>query len=81
MKFRFEGVVRQWDTYGDRVAKKTPVTFIAANEKEALTKARAAFGATYDSFRKFWSHDLLVESVREVEPVPTPITPEGGGDL
>lgn len=64
--FKFEGVVRNWNRYGDQVVSKTPMTVTANNKAEAVKKAREAFGATYDTFRKFWSCDFVVTSVSEV---------------
>ena len=66
------GPVYEWkitvlgcDTYG-KVAYRTPATIFAPTKTEVTAKVRAAFGATYDDFRKFWSHDWTLISVREV---------------
>jgi hypothetical protein len=52
--------------YGDRVVDRTPMVVLAADRAEVTAKVRAAFGATYDGFRKFWSHDWTLTEVREV---------------
>jgi hypothetical protein len=57
--------VQQLNHYGDRVEQRTPMVVTAANRSEVTTKVRAAFGATYDDFRKFWSHNWTLREVRE----------------
>ena len=52
--------------YGDRIEARTPMVVLAANRNEVTEKVRAAFGATYDDFRKFWSHGWELAEVREV---------------
>ena len=79
MRFRFEGTVKRLDTYGERFVSSTPTSIIAATLDEATEKARLAFGATYDGFRKFWSHRFFVESVTEVE-VAAPVSVRSDGD-
>lgn len=64
--FEFTCTVRRRDMYGDRYVSTTPSTVLAKNIGEATEKAREAFGATYDDFRKFWSHDVLIDSVKEI---------------
>jgi hypothetical protein len=64
--YRWQVTVRQWNTYGDRVVSRTPMTVIAASKSDVTTKVRAAFEVTYDSFRKFWSHDWALISVDDV---------------
>ena len=64
--FEWNIEVRRRNTYGDRIESRTPTVIIAANKVEVTNKVRAAFGATYDDFRKFWSHDWTLNSVREV---------------
>ena len=63
--FRWDIVVRRWDTYGNRILSTTPMTILASTRDEMIDKARTAFSASYDSFRKFWSHDVLLNSVDE----------------
>lgn len=64
-RYRFEGTVRKWNHYGDKVVARTPASILASTDVEAQEKARVMFGATYDDFRKFWSHDFTVERVTE----------------
>ena len=64
-QYRWDVTVRRWDTYGDRVESKTPATVVASTKSEMVDKARVMVGATYDSFRKFWSHDVIVNRVDE----------------
>lgn len=58
--------VRRLNLYGDRIEQRTPAVILAADRAEVTTKVRVAFGATYDNFRKFWSHTWALESMREV---------------
>ena len=58
--------VQRFNHYGDRVEQRTPTVIVAANRDEVTSKVRAAFGATYDDFRKFWSHGWSLREVREV---------------
>lgn len=60
--------VRRLNTYGDRVESRTPAKIRAATKAEVTTKVRAMFDATYDNFRKFWSHTWALNSVTEVAP-------------
>jgi 3-oxoacyl-[acyl-carrier-protein] synthase III len=64
--------------YGDRVVKEYAVSIVAATMDEAIQKTRAMAGATYDDFRRFWSHDLRVNSIEEVEEPPqiVPASPD-----
>jgi len=66
VKFRFVVEVVEYNTYGDRVVKTTPSSFIAKDKNEVTEKVRAAFNATYDDFRRFWSHGWRLVSVEEV---------------
>lgn len=52
--------------YGDKVVATTPAVVIAPTMQAATDKARAAFGATWDGFRKIWSHGVRIKSMREV---------------
>lgn len=58
--------VRKRDQYGTSIASTTPAIVLAATRSEVTEKVRAAFEATYDDFRKFWSHDWTLQEVREV---------------
>ena len=58
--------VQRMNHYGDRVESRTPAVILAATRGEVTEKVRAAFGATYDSFRRFWSHRWVLREVREV---------------
>ncbi len=60
--------VRRLNHYGDRIEERTPMVVVAATRYEITAKVRAAFGATYDDFRRFWSHDWTLREVREVTP-------------
>ena len=71
--FEYTGVVRRWNSYGDKVDARIPTVILASTKSEAREKARIAFDATYDHFRNFWSHDFAVQSVREV---PAPVHSE-----
>jgi hypothetical protein len=65
-RYRWNVTVRRFDLYGTRVEQRTPVAVIASDKDEVTTKVRAMFNATYDSFRKFWSHDWVLRDVEEV---------------
>lgn len=65
MTFRFEIEVLKYNTYGDKVAVRTPMSVLAEDKNEVTEKVRAAFNATYDSFRNFWSHSWVLNSVNE----------------
>ena len=70
-QYRFNGELLKYNTYGDRVERKYSVSILASTMSEAVDKARAMANATYDDFRKFWSHGLRVDSIVEVvEQVP-----------
>ena len=58
--------VRRLNTYGDQVVSSSPTVILAATRSEVTTKVRAAYEATYDDFRKFWSHDWTLTEMREV---------------
>jgi len=58
--------VSQLNFYGDRTISVTPTMIIASTKAEVTEKVRAAFGATYDDFRKFWSHTWALREVREL---------------
>jgi len=64
-QYRWQIIVRRWDTYGEHVLSETPMTVFAANKAEVTTKVCDAFNASFDTFRKFWSHDWLLERVDE----------------
>lgn len=68
-RYRFDGTVKRLDTYGERFTTSTHTSIIAATLDEATEKARVAFGANYDTFRRFWSHRFFVDTVTEVGPV------------
>lgn len=63
--YRWEIGVRQLDHYGEKFISETPMSVTAATKSEVTEKVRVAFGATYDSFRKFWSHTWVLKSVAE----------------
>lgn len=65
-RYEFTCTVRRRDTYGREYVTSTPASVFAKTIDEATTKLRDAFGAKYDDFRKFWSHSVLIESVKEV---------------
>jgi len=77
--YRWDVTVRNWDRYGDKVVSKFSASILAANRSEVTEKVRTMFGATYDDFRKFWSHDAVINSVCE-QPLPSP-QPVGNPDL
>lgn len=57
----------QWmNTYNTRVEGRTPAKILAADRAEVTAKVRSMFNATYDDFRKFWSHTWALNSVTEV---------------
>ena len=64
--FEWDIEVRRLNTYGDRIETRTPAVILAADKVEVTQKVRVMFGATYDDFRKFWSHTWTLNSVREV---------------
>ena len=68
--FEWDVNVRRKNTYGDKIVSTTQMTVLAATKSEVTAKVRAAFEAKYDDFRKFWSHDWTLNSVREVHPLP-----------
>ncbi|WP_223693811.1 hypothetical protein [Leifsonia poae] len=68
--FRFELTVQKLNVYGDRVDSTSAASILADNLSEAVTKGRVAHSATYDDFRKFWSHSFSLVSVTEADPMP-----------
>lgn len=68
-------LVTKYDYYGERIVSRTPARVRAATRSELTEKVRAAFEATYDDFRKFWSHGWELKDVTEVEP-PREVTAE-----
>jgi len=68
-EYRWQIVVRRLNHYGDKIVVEIPMTLLAANKAEVTTKVREAFEATYDDFRKFWSHTWHLVRVDE-EPTP-----------
>lgn len=71
--FRFEFDAHRMDTYGERSVAKFPLSLLAENQDAAVEKARAAFCASYDGFRKKWSHTFVLLSVSEPEPASAPV--------
>lgn len=67
--FRFEIDVLAYDRSGDRVTSRTPTTILAKDKAEVDEKVRVVFNATYDDFRKFWSHRWVLRAVNEVTSV------------
>lgn len=65
--YRWNITVVWLNTYGDKIEERTPATILAADRDEVTRKVRAMFNATYDDFRKFWSHGWKLESVEEVD--------------
>lgn len=65
--FRWEGTVHVLNTYGDQVVSKMKISIIAPTIQEATVRGRAAMGATFDDFRKFWSHKLTFERAVAIE--------------
>ena len=63
--FRWEIEVLEYNTYGDRIVKRTPMSLLADTKTGVTEKVRAAFEAKYDDFRKFWSHGWALVSVSE----------------
>ena len=59
--------VRRRNHYGDRIESRIPAKVLASTKAEVTTKVRAMFNATYDDFRKFWSHTWALNSVKEVQ--------------
>ena len=59
--------VQRLDNYGQRVEERTPAKVLASTRAEVTGKVRTMFGATYDDFRKFWSHTWALNSVQEVQ--------------
>lgn len=76
--FKFEIEVLKYNLYGDHVESRTPASILANDRAEVTEKVRAVFNATYDDFRKFWSHNWRLFGVTEVADAPsTPEQPEG----
>lgn len=65
----FEIIVHRYNEYGDRVVEQTPASVVANDLEDVQAKVRAIFAASYDDFRKFWSHTYTLVSVTE-SPVP-----------
>ena len=63
--FRWEIEVLEYNTYGDKIVKRTPMSVLAPTKTGVTEKVRAAFEAKYDGFRKFWSHGWTPISVSE----------------
>lgn len=75
--FRWEIDVLEYNHYGDKVVSRTPMSVLAENKVQVTDKVRTAFGATYDNFRKFWSHGWALKSVSE-EPPQVPEADDAG---
>lgn len=69
--YRWEIEVLEYNTYGDRVVKRTPMSVLADTKTDVTNKVRAAFEARHDDFRKFWSHNWTLLSVSEPETQPS----------
>lgn len=63
--FRWEIEVLEYNTYGDKIVKRTPMSLLADTKSAVTEKVRAAFEAKYDDFRGFWSHGWALLSVSE----------------
>lgn len=75
MALRWEIVVRLWDHYGEKTTQSWPTSIVAIDRNEVTEKVRAAYNATYDSFREFWSHDWRLVSTSEIY-IYTPVSSE-----
>ncbi len=64
-QYRFEIVVRQWNTYRTRVLERIPTSILATDTADVTEKVRAIFNAKYDDFRHFWSHDWELTSIHQ----------------
>lgn len=64
--YEFTCVVRKRSEYNDRNVAAYEATVIAHDVSEAVDKLRTAFCASYDDFRKFWSHSVHLASVKEI---------------
>ena len=71
----FEIEVKRWNEYGDRLVSRTPAKIVASDLEEVTEKVRAIFAASYDDFRKFWSHTYDVIAVTEA-PALVPKAPD-----
>lgn len=65
-QYRWFVQVRQWDHYGHRVVAKTPAVFIGTDRVDVTQRMREAYNATYDDFRRFWSHDWVLDRMEAV---------------
>lgn len=65
MTFRWNIIVLEYDHYGNRVVKETPMSILADTKTQVTEKVRAAFEAKLDTFRHFWSHGWRLISVAE----------------
>lgn len=65
--YRWHIIVVKYNVYGDKRVQETPVTIFAPTREDVTGKVREAFNATYDDFRKFWSHDWVLVSMDEVD--------------
>lgn len=68
---RWEIEVLEYNHYGDKVVKRTPMSVLAENKSGVTERVRAAFESKYDDFRKFWSHGWVLVSVSEPDPAPS----------
>lgn len=67
LMYEWKITVRRWNTYGDKVEESVQATVLGATKSEVTAKVRAAFEAKHDDFRKHWSHDWTLQSMREVD--------------
>lgn len=64
--YRWHVQVKTLDHYGQRYTSTTPCEFIAADRADVTQQMRVAFNATYDDFRKFWSHTWFLDRMEAV---------------
>jgi len=69
---RWDIEVIEYNTYGDKVVKRIPMSVLGNTKTDVTTKVRQAFEAKYDGFRKFWSHGWSLNSVTEEPAVSEP---------
>ena len=72
-RFRYIVTIKKRDSYGN-IVKTYPGIFIASDVVDLKLSIRQAVNATYDDFRRFWSHDFTIDRIEEYEEPVVPVT-------
>ena len=65
--YEWDITVLRYDHYGTKVVGRSPAKVLAKDRNEVTEKVREMFNATYDDFRKFWSHSWSLNGAVEIQ--------------